>query len=513
MLRFEIGNSWTRFDSDQMDSSLVEGLAYKLSITVSYYTRRKGQRHPDKKSRQICYLRQNNGNGGLRFPSGLLQTTVDFCADNEVKFEIADIRNKGNQKNMNFDLVIPKPPFSEADYLFQKDAVAKTIICSRGLLHYPTGAGKTVIMAKIIWTLDKRALVIVPSLQLLNQTFEKFQTYFGPERIGCFGGGKRQLEKDILIATEQSLYSLWKTKPDEFQESITNSFPVLFIDECHHVATAAINWSKGKDGKWVQKTNNANTWWDVVMSVNAYHKYGMTATLDEKDFNDEFVLRSATGHVISSITVSELIKRKVLCIAKVIMIEIDMPRYKVWRNIYYPVGDKAIQEEGALENNILQNNHRNQIIASIANQKVKEGNKVLVLVDKVDTQGKILFEMIPDSIFLHGKHNTSKRNEGLAEFAKGGKVLIGTIFKEGFDFPAINVLVIAGGGKSVKSLVQKIGRVLRTCEGKSHAEIFDFMDLDGSMCQRHSEGRLKVYQSEQEYEVLIEKMEQKEGSF
>ena len=508
MISFFLGNSWTRFDRDSEDiSSEVFGeLRDLLSIVVRYYVRKKGQAHPEQKSRRVDYL--DFAFQYAKFPSGLLGKVLQYLSNKDIDYSIVDCRRNIKEDSLDLVLNLPDAPFSEADYSFQEIAVEKAIEWDRGLLHYPTGAGKTVIMAKIIAKLNKRTLVIVPNLQLLNQTFEKFEQYFGINNVGIFGDSQKDLGKSITIATQQSLYSMLIKKSDDFKKDITKSFPVIFIDECHHVAAAAIKWNKDKQGKWVQKPNVANTWWNVLMAIDAYHKYGMSATLGSKTSNDRFVLQSATGHVISSISVSELIERKVLCGAKVIMLSLEHSKYSVWKSQYEKrevdgVKKKCLIAEGALDNNILENDRRNNAIAQIACQKTLENNKVLVLVDKVATHGKTLSRLIPNSIFLYGNHSTKKREEGLAEFAKGGKTLIGTIFKEGFDFPAINVLIIAGGGKSSKALIQKIGRVLRTCEGKDKAEIFDFMDKDGSMCERHSEARLAVYKSEPKYDVKI----------
>lgn len=508
MISFFLGNSWTRFDRDSQDVSpeIFGELCQRLSIVVHYYVKKKNQAHPERKSRRVDYLEFDSPYA--KFPSGLLGKVIQYLTDKGIEYQVNDCRRKFEGDSLDLSLSLPEPSFSEADYSFQEIAVSKAIEWGRGLLYYPTGSGKTIIMAKIIAKLDKRTLVIVPNLQLLNQTFEKFGQYFGIANVGIFGDSKKDLSKLIIIATQQSLHSMLTKKPSDFKRNIAKSFPIVFIDECHHIATAAIIWRKDAQGKWTQKPNIANTWWDILMAIDAYHKYGMSATLGGEISNDRFVLQSATGHVISSISISELVERKVLCGVKVIMLSLEHPRYSVWKSQYGErevdgVKEKYLIDPGALDNNILENDLRNDIIAQIAHQKTLEGNKVLVLVDKVATHGKILRELISNSIFLHGSHSTKKREEGLAEFSKGGKTLIGTIFKEGFDFPAINVLIIAGGGKSSKALVQKIGRVLRTCEGKDRAEIFDFMDKDGSMCERHSEARLVVYKSEPKYEVVV----------
>ena len=495
-MEFDIDNIWATVKS--ATSEEIAALSRVVSITTSYYTRKKGQKHPEKKSRVIKYFNRN------RIPSGLLPRIKEQLEEG-VSIRFKDYRTVPNCMPIHkaYHLKLPNLPVKEADYSFQEDAVLVAIKTGRGLLHYPTGAGKTIIIAKIIASLNLRSIIIVPNLLLLNQTYDSFCRYFGEDRVGKLGEGEKKVGADIIVATQQTLYSIMKNDKGYFDAHIKNSFDVLFIDECHHVATGS-GWVKDEQGRWAQKENPTNTWYNVAMEIDAYYRFGMSATLNtEGNSNNQFVLECVTGQIIASITVSELIDRQVLCPVDVTIIEIFQERYKVWKDIYEKrEEEKVLVERGAYENNIIKNDQRNQKIADLANKLYFEGKKVLVQVDLVQTHGKILYELISNSIFLSGKSNKRERAEGIEEAKTNGSVLIGTIFKEGFDLPAINALIIAGGGKSEKVLIQKIGRVLRVAPGKERAEVFDFYDDDGgSMCERHSQKRLKVYQSEERYTV------------
>jgi superfamily II DNA or RNA helicase len=65
----------------------------------------------------------------------------------------------------------------------------------------------------------------------------------------------------------------------------------------------------------------------------------------------------------------------------------------------------------------------------------------------------------------------------------------------------MDVIIMAGGGKSNKQTVQRVGRALRKSEGKSKAMIIDFYDADNGMLERHSKARLKTYKKESEFEI------------
>jgi superfamily II DNA or RNA helicase len=55
---------------------------------------------------------------------------------------------------------------------------------------------------------------------------------------------------------------------------------------------------------------------------------------------------------------------------------------------------------------------------------------------------------------------------------------------------------MASAGKSVIASLQKIGRGMRVSEGKTTFEVWDFLDEDGSVLERHSARRAATYQSE-----------------
>ena len=96
----------------------------------------------------------------------------------------------------------------------------------------------------------------------------------------------------------------------------------------------------------------------------------------------------------------------------------------------------------------------------------------------------------------------SERKQILEDFGnKKIKILISTVVNEGVNIPSMDVIIMAGGGKSNKQTVQRVGRALRKAEGKSEAVIIDFMDADGGMLQRHSKARLKTYRKESEFEI------------
>lgn len=143
------------------------------------------------------------------------------------------------------------------------------------------------------------------------------------------------------------------------------------------------------------------------------------------------------------------------------------------------------------------------MVRDIVNEHLDAGRKVLVIV-KLLEHGRRLREWIGrGTIFVHGSVDTERRKEIRREFRNGDiRCLIATkIYDEGVDLPDMDVLVLAGGGKSQVQALQRVGRALRKAPGKDRAIIVDFMDTHHRMLRAHSERRLHMYNAEPEFEI------------
>jgi len=63
---------------------------------------------------------------------------------------------------------------------------------------------------------------------------------------------------------------------------------------------------------------------------------------------------------------------------------------------------------------------------------------------------------------------------------------------EGVNIRSLDCIIIAGSGKSINALIQKIGRGLRRTDTKTKATIIDCLD-NGKYIADHCVARLKVY--------------------
>ena len=121
---------------------------------------------------------------------------------------------------------------------------------------------------------------------------------------------------------------------------------------------------------------------------------------------------------------------------------------------------------------------------------------MLILVNQLE-QGRLLRDAISNSVFVHGSDDTSYRQGVLSTMraTTKGIFIASPIFDEGIDVPAVDTVILAGGGKGHVKLLQRIGRGLRQ---KAHNEliVIDFLDDTNEYLLKHSQERINIYEQE-----------------
>ena len=125
-----------------------------------------------------------------------------------------------------------------------------------------------------------------------------------------------------------------------------------------------------------------------------------------------------------------------------------------------------------------------QIIADVL-AALRRGRNCLVLTNRtshLETPADMLREAGHDPVILRGGMGAKSRAAALARLQPqtGGPPLLavatGSYAGEGFDCPALDTLFLASPVASKGSLTQYVGRILRTHENKTTAEVHDYLD-------------------------------------
>ncbi|MBW2459800.1 MAG: DEAD/DEAH box helicase family protein, partial [Deltaproteobacteria bacterium] len=95
----------------------------------------------------------------------------------------------------------------------------------RGVVVLPTGSGKTFVAMLAMDGRPRSTLVVVPTLDLLNQWYDELSAAFS-QPVGLIGGGYHE-PADLTVTTYDSAYL--------HMDRLGNRYGMVVFDECHHL--------------------------------------------------------------------------------------------------------------------------------------------------------------------------------------------------------------------------------------------------------------------------------------
>lgn len=314
-----------------------------------------------------------------------------------------------------------------------------------GILVLPTGAGKSLVIADIASRLDSPLLVLQPSKEILEQNYGKYVSY-GTNDAGLYSASVNKKEiKRVTFATIGSIIN----KLDDFKH-----FKYVLIDECHEV--------KSKDGMYKKFIDDAKR---VVIGLTATPYRLSTDMLGSQI---KFITRTRPRvfvNVLHYVQVSDLLRKGFLANLNYYDLTcVDLTRVR--SNSTGADYDDASWFREA---------HRSGLIDKLANivnrlLKPKSGmprNGILVFTRSV-IEAQRLVEKIPNSAIVSAETPKDDRERILEDF-KAGKIKVVANAKTlttGFDYPALDTVVMARPTKSLSLWYQCVGRAIRPYKGK-----------------------------------------------
>jgi len=258
-------------------------------------------------------------------------------------------------------------------------------------------------------------------------------------------------------------------KTFESLNKLLPKFKVLIVDEVHEIMSPVPKRAFKK-------------------MKNACVRIGISATPmkeDGKDKCQKFEVKGFFGPVLKTnvtesgiLTTSYLQKRKILSQSICTIYPIDKPDL-----VYEPYMD-------AVTLGIAKNVYFHKIVKKLA--KSLKG-RTLILVERIE-QGEMLKSLLPEAHWIQGKDDLETRSKMINDLKEGEQVI--AIVMQKIITSGINVflhnLVNAAGGQAHHSVVQRMGRGLRTANDKDILNYYDFLFNINSYLHKHSEKRIKV---------------------
>lgn len=332
-----------------------------------------------------------------------------------------------------------------------------------GVIVLPTGAGKTHVATMAIEICGRQTLIVVPTLDLMNQWFDLLLSTFNAE-IGLIGGGFYEIGA-ITVTTYASAF--------RHQERLGNQFGLIIFDECHHLP--------GEGYKYAAEF------------ALAPFRLGLTATPERTDEGD-LLLDDLVGKIVYRLEAQQLageyLADYTLEKIEVELTENEREEYNREREIFRnflrsknisfgsPDGWKnfvmlsARSEEGRRAMKAFRNSKK---IALGTDDKLRVLQDLLIRHrhDKVlifTAENEMVYKISQDFLIPAITHETNvkERKFWLDAFNNGNVLALTTskVLNEGVNIPDASVAIILSGSGSSREHIQRLGRILRKKDDK-----------------------------------------------
>jgi superfamily II DNA or RNA helicase len=356
-----------------------------------------------------------------------------------------------------------------------------------GVVILPTGAGKTLVAQMAIELTKRTTLVVVPTIDLMNQWYDLLLSSFQAE-VGLIGGGYFETGA-LTVTTYASAF--------RFMERMGNQFGLIIFDECHHLPSSIYRYA-------------------AEMSLAPF-RLGLTATPERADGADE-MLEQLIGPIVYRREAQEL-AGEYLADYSVMRINVEMQPAEreayeheraIFRSFLYEkrislssltgwqlfivasarseAGRRAMMAYRESKRIALGTEAKLRVLSELLQRHKRE--RVLIFTAENEMVYRISQEFLIPAI----THQTGikERRQWLEAFNAGEVLALATskVLNEGVNIPAASVAVVLSGSGSSREHIQRLGRILRKQPGKE-AILYEVVTRDTTeegISKRRSEG-------------------------
>ncbi len=391
--------------------------------------------------------------GGLIVPRGFTGQAAALARQCGDTVTIDDQRRTLPEMDFNFAGKLKPYQWEAVDQVHKKDF---------GVLHSPTGSGKTVMGLAVIAARKQPTLIVVHTKELLNQWRDRIETFLGipASDIGVIGNGKFSIGVRITVGMAQTL--------SKCVNEVVPYIGHIIVDECHRTPARIFS--------------------EIVTAFDCKYMLGLSATPIRRDGLTKSIYfhLGASAHTVS--------KKELTSNGDILQAEI-VTRQTTFRSTHDPSAEyvKMLSE-------LTEDPARNRLIASdVATEAQQSEGISLVLSDRknhcealqriLSTDFGIKSEMLTGS-------TPARERQAIVERLNRDEINVlvatGQLIGEGFDCKRLSTLFLATPIKFNGRLTQYLGRILRPAPGKVKARVFDYVDPVGVL-QAAAKARQRVY--------------------
>jgi superfamily II DNA or RNA helicase len=331
----------------------------------------------------------------------------------------------------------------------------------RGVVVLPTGAGKTVLALMAVSQLQARTLVVVPTIDLLEQWRATLVERLGapPESVGQLGGGRREL-RPLTVATYDSASMRGRRLED---------FGLLVVDEAHHLP--------------------ATTYRIIARKVDAPYRLGLSATPERADGRhvdlahllgpevyrrlpadlaaEQHISRYRERRVYVDLTPMERMRydrlmaeyRWYLSTRRIWTGGIDFFKDLIRRSGHDPAARRALRAHQEARLTALNADAKIAKVGELLERH--RADKVIVFSEYTALVDQLSRRLCLPAITYR---TDSRERQAILDRFRGhrySKLVTGRVLNEGVDVPDANVAIVVSGSSATREYIQRLGRVLR----------------------------------------------------
>jgi DNA repair protein RadD len=304
-----------------------------------------------------------------------------------------------------------------------------------GLQILPTGSGKSVVIANMASQLQGKTVVFQPSKEILEQNFKKFISYGYRAGIYSASAGMKFMD-DITFATIGSVAK---------KAHLFRGFRNIIIDECHLVSP-----TEGMYRNFINATQGAKV-------------LGLTATPYRLE-------TSYTGAQLTFLTRSQpsIFKKVLYYVQNKVLFDSGHLAPLVYKTV--DVIDRTLLEMNSTGTDFTEASVRSYFrranmpgkIIEFARSILKQRKNLMIFCATTEDARKVC-NGIPGSVMVTADTDSNKRTSAVKGFKSGNYRCLVNVkcFDTGFDYPALEAVLIGKSTMSLAVYYQEIGRVMR----------------------------------------------------
>lgn len=393
----------------------------------------------------------------LHLPRGLLGALHEAVQKAGSSLSLTDLRRAPDQLSLSFKGTLTP---------LQEQAVRLMLAHDHGVLVAPPGVGKTVMACSIAAKRNLPVLVLVHRQPLLDQWRVHLMNLLGlsSKEIGQLSSGKDRRTRLVDLAMIQTLKNV------DNVETFFADYGLLIVDECHHLPAFSFE--------------------SCVKRAPIRYVLGLTATPYRRDGLQDLIVMQC-GPVRHTISGRQAGAHTDLTLDLVV---------RETGFIYPTTEEPPIQEVfRALVNDAA----RTRMVSDDILAALSQGHRCLVLSERKEHCRSLAerFSAQGKTPFILDGGIRKKAREAILEAVRTlpseeGLLLIATgqYLGEGFDCPQIDTLFLTFPVSFKGKLVQYVGRLMRSHEGKRGVRVYDYADVRVPVLKKIHGKRKKVYE-------------------